>query len=305
MRYYYKKQEDERFQLTDSPQENCWIHVDEANHQDLLKLSGLIQLETTDLQDCLDRFEIPRIEKIDNTIIIFTRYPIEYETGLYTASLAIIITPSYFVTVTPVKSRLINNLLSQKNTLSSLQKSEILISILYKITQEFTLHIRRVRHNVLKQEREMINVDSENITELTKSEEILNQYLSSLIPIKHVLNETVSERYKSIYQQDQDSLEDLYNAIKQSEDLCNISLKSIRSLRDSYQIIFTNNLHKTIKLLTALTIIFNIPTIIASLYGMNVALPLASNPLAFLYIIGGTGLTILLTAFYFQKKLWL
>ena len=49
-------------------------------------------------------------------------------------------------------------------------------------------------------------------------------------------------------------------------------LKSIRSLCEAYQIIFTNNLHKTIKLLTTLTIILSIPTMISSVYGMIVML---------------------------------
>ncbi len=97
----------------------------------------------------------------------------------------------------------------------------------------------------------------------------------------------------------------LLNAVKQSEDLCSISLKSIRSLRDSYQIIFTNNLHKTIKLLTALTILFSIPTMIASLYGMNVQLPLATHEFAFFYLMGATGFIIILAVLYFQRKRWL
>lgn len=305
LQYYYKTVRDEEFQLSPQVREGCWIHVDEATPEDVVTLAQIMNLEPTDLQDCLDKFEVPRIERIQSTVIIFTRYPTEDEVGLYSSTLAIVLAPHYMATVTPHKSHLISNFLLQKNKLSTLQKSKLLISLFLKVTQEFTAHIRRVRHAVLKQEKEMITVDSEDITELTRSEEVLNQYLSALIPLHSVLEAIISGRYANLYEKDQELLEDLRNAVKQSEDLCSISLKSIRSLRDSYQIIFTNNLHKTIKLLTALTILFNIPTMIASLYGMNIGLPLASHPFAFLYIIGATGFAIILAVLYFQRKRWL
>jgi magnesium transporter len=177
--------------------------------------------------------------------------------------------------------------------------------MLLKITQEFNIHIRRVRNNVLRQEKEIISVDSEDITALTKNEEILNQYISALLPLRNVLEAITSGKYTNLYEKDHELLDDLLNAVRQSEDLCSISLKGIRSLRDSYQIIFTNNLHKTIKLLTALTILFNIPTMIASLYGMNVQLPFSQHPWAFFYIMGATLMLVTLAVLYFQRKRWL
>ncbi|MBM3199207.1 MAG: hypothetical protein FJZ58_08180, partial [Chlamydiae bacterium] len=104
---------------------------------------------------------------------------------------------------------------------------------------------------------------------------------------------------------DQDLLENLLNASIQSEDLCSTNLRSIRSLRDSYQIIFTNQLNKTIRLLTALTIILSFPTMIASLYGMNVQLPISHSPYAFLFILFFILIAALTTYYIFQRKRWL
>jgi len=305
IQYYYKTVRDDEFQLIPQVKDGCWIHVEDATSEDLTTLAHLLGLEQTDLQDCLDKFEVPRIERIQGTVLIFTRHPSEYETGLYTSTLAIILAPHYIATVSPHQCHLVRNFLQVKNKLSTLQKSKLLISLLFKITQDFTAHIRRVRHNVLTQEKEMISVDSDDITSLTKNEEVLNQYQSTLMPLRSVLEAITSGRYTNLYEKDQELLEDLLNAVKQSEDLCSISLKSIRSLRDSYQIIFTNNLHKTIKLLTALTILFSIPTMISSLFGMNVELPFASQEFAFFYLMGATGFIIILAVLYFQRKRWL
>ncbi|MEI6242362.1 MAG: CorA family divalent cation transporter, partial [Chlamydiota bacterium] len=143
------------------------------------------------------------------------------------------------------------------------------------------------------------------IVSLSQSEEILNQYLSALTPMKTVLETITTGRFFPIFPKDQELLQDLLIALKQSEELCNVNVKSIKSLRDSYQILFTNNVNKTIKFLTAFTIIFTIPTIIASLYGMNVKLPFSQHPQAFYLILFFIVVLSIFLYFLFTKKKWL
>lgn len=303
--YYFKTAREEDFIQIDQIREGCWIHLDEATSNDLGQLCQLIGLDYIDLQDSLDKYEVPRIEKTDHQVLIFARHPSEFESGLYTGTLTIVLTPHYFITISPQKSTLVHNFLSRKTKLSTQQRSKLLIHLLLKIAQEFTFGIRKVRHNVMTQEKEMINVDSDDITALTKHEEILNQYFSTLTPLRTTIEIITSGKYVTLLEKDSDLLLDLVNAVKQSEDLCNIVIKSIRGLRDSYQIIFTNNLHKTIKLLTSLTIIFSIPTMVASLYGMNVDLPLAHRSNAFIVIVSFIFAMSLVGLLVFRRKKWL
>ena len=302
---YNKTEHDDDFNEIDEPCIGCWIHVEDATTNDINQISKLIDIEYTDMYDCLDRYEIPRVEQIDENVLIFTRHPVNQEGGLYTTTFTIMLTKDYFITICPQKSQLVENFISQKPKLTPSQKSKFLIYILLKITQEFTLQIKKIRTNVLKQEKKMTNVDSRDITNLTINEEILHQYLSTLIPLRNVLQSITSGKYTILYEKDQDLLEDLLNASMQSEDLCSINLRSIRSLRDSYQIIFTNQLNKTIKLLTALTIILSIPTMIASLYGMNVMLPMATNKYAFSVIVIFIIILSFISLLIFQRKKWL
>lgn len=302
---YDKGEHDDEFIEIPEPREGCWIHIEDATTNDINQISKLIDLEYTDMYDSLDRYEIPRVEKIDESVLIFTRHPMEPDAGLYTTTFTIILTKDYFITICPQKSQIVENFISQKPKLSPSNKSKFIIYILLKITQEYTLQIKKIRTSVLKQEKKMSYVDSRDITNLTHTEEILNQYLSSLVPMRSVLESITSGRYTLLYEKDQDLLEDLLNASIQSEDLCSINLRSIRSLRDSYQIIFTNQLNKTIKLLTALTIILSIPTMIASLYGMNVSLPGEGAKYAFsVIVVLIVGLSIL-SLILFQRKKWL
>ncbi|MEC8307059.1 MAG: magnesium transporter CorA family protein, partial [Chlamydiota bacterium] len=263
-----------------------------------------VNLEYSDLSDALDFYEIPRIEKINEHVVLFVRHPIDQRMGLYTTTFAMVLTPDYFITICPQRSHIVESFLRQPPRYFSFEKPQLLIHTLLKITQNYTLEIKKIRTNVLKQEKKMSSVDSRDITALTLNEENLNQYLSSLVPMRTVLEAITSGRYTFLYEKEQDLLEDLRNASLQSEELCSINIRSISSLRDSYQILFTNQLNKTIKMLTALTIILSVPTMIASLYGMNVPLPFESQAhsftfiLAFLVMISG-GLL-----FLFHRKRW-
>jgi magnesium transporter len=302
---YFKSVRDIEFKKITDYRAGSWVHVDNAKIEDLNKLSELTGVELTDLYDSLDKYEIPRIEKKEDNIIMFARHPSEEEAGLHTSTMALILTKSFIITISPGESKLIDSVISSKIKLATTQKSKLLLFFLLKITQDFTLLIKKVRYFVMKQEKEMKKIDNNAIIMLTKNEEKLNQYLASLVPMRILIEAITSGRYVSLYEKDYDLLQDLQISLKQSEDLCRVNVKSIKSLRDSYQIIFTNNLNKIIKFLTAITIIFTLPLIIPSIYGMNVKLPLASLPHAFAIIMTGSTLLLILAIFIFIKKKWL
>ena len=67
-------------------------------------------------------------------------------------------------------------------------------------------------------------------------------------------------------------------------------------MRDYYSTTLTNNLNRTITVLTVFTIFLTIPTLISSIYGMNITLPLQDNPGIFILL---TGIVILIWAIVF------
>lgn len=305
IRIYYQETPHAELQELQQPTPGCWVHIDEATSSDLQKVSYWTEIGEVALGDSLDKYEIPRCELAEKNLLIYSRYPTDQEVGLYTSTLTFILSTDRLFTISPNRCSLIQNFFDQHIPFATTQSSRLLMQLFMRINQDFTGQIRRVRYNVLSAEKEMIKVDSEDITSLTKNEEILNQYIASLTPIRSTLQDMLTPRYASFYEKERELLEDLLNGFLQSEGLCNNVLKSIRSLRDAYQIIFTNNLHKTIKLLTALTIILSIPTMIASVYGMNVKLPFAQSAFAFLTVMGFTTILSLFALWIFKRKGWL
>ncbi len=303
--FYYKTAEQETFSSLQEIKKGCWVHVEDASLSDIQQICKWTDLELIDLQDSLDRYELPRVEKIRENILFHSRHPVELESHLHTMTLTILLHPEYFITISPSHCSIILSFMQKKCELSSEQKPELLVQLLQRCTQEFSTHIRKTRHNVMAQEKEISHVDSDDIYALTKYEEILNQYDSSLGAIRGALEHILQGKLPLFPKKEHELFDDVLNTVKQTEELCDIVLKNIRSLRDSYQIIFANNLTKTIKLLTSLTIIFSVPTMIASIYGMNVTLPLASKPNAFYFILSLLIGCAAICGYLFHRKKWL
>ncbi len=302
---YFKSIKDLSFHKIHEHQVGAWLHVDGAAQEDLIALSDLTAIALEDLTDSLDKYETPRIEEKDGNLIIFTRHPIVEDEGLHTTTLTIIVTNSYFITICPGTSKLIEGILASKVSFSTSEKSKLLLHLLVKINHDFNVQIKNVRHAVIEQEKKIKNIDNSTIFSLTKNEEKFNQYLDCLVPMKFILQSLNIGKRISLDESDKNVLENQLIALNQSEDLCRINVKSIRSLRDAYQILFTNDVNKTIKLLTAITIIIEIPTIISSLYGMNIALPIAKSPHAFAIIGILILVSIILAVWLFYRKKWL
>ena len=307
MDIYYKNTKDSNFKKTKSLRDGAWINVDNAQKEDLEKIVKLTDLDYADLQDALDPYELPRIERHEGSVIIFMRNPRNKtkDEFLYTQPLTIVITNKHFITISISQNKIVEAILEKGAKFATTQRARLLIHILLRIAQKFTREIKTVKNNVLSQKKHIKQIESSDIVNLIENEEILNQYTSSLSPMKSVFKTIAKGKYIYLYEYDEDSLQDMIISINQSVDLCDVSIKSIQSLRDSYQIIFTNRLNKVIKFLTAFTIIMTIPTIIASVYGMNVKLPMANNPLAFIYVLI---ISFVISSFFFilfAKKKWM
>ncbi|OGC45540.1 hypothetical protein A2V49_01080 [candidate division WWE3 bacterium RBG_19FT_COMBO_34_6] len=306
--YYFKNK---KFKKPDKLSKNkigTWIRITDANSKDLSELSRVLGIDQEDMEDCLDEFEIPRIEKLDNGILLILKIPKISSSANYTETFSIIVTDKNVVTVSLSKDKFLDYSRHLKNDLNTDQKYMIVFTLLMRITEEFTYEIKKIRHQVLSNlaQPNYSNLSESRIINLTYNDEILSQFLAVLIPMKLVLTSLRSGSFFRVFEKDSDLLEDIILNINQSAEIASTNMKSIRSLRDSYQILFTNKLNKEIRLLTYLTILLTIPMLIASYFGMNVPLPFQSNSKAHLIIIilsvSFVSLVLYLLRYFMKRK---
>ena len=99
-------------------------------------------------------------------------------------------------------------------------------------------------------------------------------------------------------------MEDALIESKQALDMAQIYSDIQSGMMDAFASVISNNLNVVMKTLTVISIILMIPTLIASLYGMNVPNYFESATWAFPGIIGFSGLMSVLGVFIFRKKAW-
>jgi len=300
---FFKSVRDKAFRTLEKERTNSWTHFDNLTKEDLEALCSSTKLDIEDIQDALDLYEIPRIEKERGYVILFVRAPASRSENLHTQTLTLILTTNELISLSPKSSALILQVLQKNPPIPTSNRSKLLFYILLQIAQAFHKKIKGVQNDVLKTKANLEHVDAKDILALTKSEEILNQYQASLVPFRGVLERLSSGKVIKLSEDDADLLEDLLVAIRQSIETCAVSLKSIVSMRNSYQMIFNNSLNKTTKVLTCLAVIFMIPTLLAGLYGMNVKLPFAESPGAFLGILAvGVFLSLIAVVLFYWRK---
>ncbi len=305
---YFKNSKTNRLENLEKIKDGVWINASHLEHDDLERLAKMADLDLLDLQDVLDLHELPRIERQEKTLLFFVRIPreqVDDKEIIHTTPLTFIITEKYFISLALFEDKVIKDILKNSLSIATTQKAKLLIHIFLKISQRFTTRVREVNNLVASQKKKIENITDADINELIKYEDLLNQYMSALIPVRNVFEAMLHGNYFKLEEEDSDLLNDMVISIRQSTEVCQVNLKSIKSLRDSYQILFTNKLNRTIQFLTAFTIIMTIPTIVASLFGMNVTLPFAADHFAFVYVLGISLLAVVIFFFIFYKKKWL
>jgi len=104
---------------------------------------------------------------------------------------------------------------------------------------------------------------------------------------------------------DRDMIEDAIIENKQAIEMTNIYSNILSGMMDAFASIISNNLNVVMKILASVTVILTIPVWVASIYGMNIDLPLQDSSYAFPTILGGSVILSLIGAVIFIKKKWL
>ncbi len=87
-----------------------------------------------------------------------------------------------------------------------------------------------------------------------------------------------------IREEDKDLMEDVQIEYNQANEMALMYSNVLSGMMDAFASIISNNLNIVMKFLASVTIILSIPTVIASLWGMNVPVPLGNAPLGFIFV---------------------
>lgn len=306
IKYYFRTVKDETLKEVTDLRTGVWIHAVEPSDAELKELFSTLALDNDLIEDAQDFFEVPRFERADGSTFFFTRYPFnEKREDTDTAPLLIVMGESFVLTVVQREIPQFKTLLSGKEEVFTTQKTKFFIQMMQAVTESFEKQLVVLRRNVHKDRAKLRRIGNREIEKFVTYEHKLSDMIAAIVPTNTALNKIMKGNYMQMYPEDVEFMEDLIIDNTQLIESAKSVLNTIQNVRNATEAILANNLNTTIKTLTVLTILLTIPTIIASLFGMNVPIPLADTPHAFWAVVGIIIASVGFVVWYFKKNLWL
>jgi magnesium transporter len=145
-------------------------------------------------------------------------------------------------------------------------------------------------------------ISNQDLIDFVIIEDELNEFLASLLPTNATLRRLLVGRHIPLFEEDQDIVEDLLLNNEQSIEAIRSNLRSIDNIRNAYTTISSNNLNRTITLLTLATILVALPNVFFGMYGMNIKLPFQHAEWAFPALIALNAILIIAIVSFARKK---
>ncbi len=303
--HYFRTLKDEKLKEVREVRSGVWTHAEKPGEVELEALIQDFGLDGAIVADARDLFEVPRFERSNSVGYFFVRYPYDdKDEDIDTAPLLIVMGESFVLTISQRKVPFIQKLID-KGEIVTTQKTKLFIQLMSALTKAYDTELVRMRRSVYKDRINLQKIGANDIARLVGYEHALNETIAAVVPMNAWLQQLTAGNQMQLFSDDIELMEDLMIANGQLLDSSKMLLKTIQNVRGATEAILTQNLNRTIKLLTALTILLTIPTLVSSLFGMNVGIPLAENPNAFwailVLITGVVGVVV----YFFVRKEWL
>ena len=280
------------------------INPTESEKQYLIYELGLPEAFYNDIEDIDER---PRIEFENGWCLIIVRMPFKNDDKKLpytTAPLGIIFNDTDCISLCFVENELIEDFVtySQRKHITVGDNFSLVFRLLLSSSIWFQKYLKQINLGIKIAESNLErSVRNEDLQALFRMEKCLEYFITSLKG-----NELLFYRIKNLKTHkdlfDPEMIEDVEIEIKQAQDTTNIYSNILTGMMDAYASVISNNLNVVMKRLTSISIILMIPTLVASLYGMNVPNSLQDNPYGFPIVLFGSLLLSIVGVILFRKK---
>ncbi|MBN2610572.1 MAG: magnesium transporter CorA family protein [Bacteroidales bacterium] len=293
-----------------SPEKGCWINVIKPSETDLQKCSDDFGLTGDLVNDILDVDERPRIEFEDDFTLIILRIPVEVPNNgvpFHTVPLGIFITENFTLTLCVQDNEVLPIGKPSPFREQYRQITDSINFILRLFLRSGSLYLRYLKQinqmtSSIEQDLEK-SIKNKELNKLLKMEKCLVYFITSIKANEIVLARLRNSR-KVTNELNEDLLEDAFIENKQALEMAQIYSDIQSGMMDAFASVISNNLNVVMKQLTLISIILMIPTLIASIFGMNVPNYMESAIWALPAIIAGSLFLSFLGVIAFRKRQW-
>lgn len=260
-------------------EKGVWVSLIYPTEEELNRVAKALHVEQDFLRAALDEEETSRIDMEDGQTLIIVDVPVEEKEGdapaYYTLPMGIIVTDQNIITVClkeiPIIREFQDGLV--KNAKTS-QKTSFIFHLLLRSSGRYLQYLKQIDKLTSYMQMKLYKSQrNKELIQLLNLEKSLVYFNTSLKANEVTLEKILRGRIITLYEEDQDLLEDVLIEVRQAIEMNNIYSSILSGMMDAYASLISNNLNVIMKVLTSITILITIPTIVFGFYGMNVNLP--------------------------------
>ncbi len=298
------------FNRVNEYQPNCWINSQELTNEEVEELISEYNVPRDFIMDVLDTDERSRIEVEEDSVLIILRVPLNNQNNgipFITVPLGIVIKGTQIITICSRRTEIIPSLIKavNENKITISNHFDYVLRIFLISAVWFLQFLKEINVQTALIEKDLENATkNKELHRLLHMEKCLVFFITSLKSNEMVLAKMRNGRNMQGIEHDEDLMEDVIIETKQALEMANVYSDIQSGMMDAFASIISNNLNVIMKQLTAVTILLMIPTLIASLFGMNVPNSFEDSPFAFGYVITISIALSLFGIFLFKRKNW-
>ena len=297
----------------EKPETGAWINIiPPLKQEEFHEIADELDIPLDFLSDSLDIDERPRFELEDNVKLIVIKTPKENnsfndsDSFYITIPICIILTHHQIVTVNSFDNGAIKKFLNTFQNRHPDKKNMMVLKIFEKVVTTFMEYLKEINHkrNLLEQKLYDAN-RNEELLDLMRIQKSLVYFVTALRSNEMLLMKLQRTNFLGLTEEEDEFLQDLIVDTSQALEIANNYPNILRSTLDAIASIISNNQNQVMKRLTSITVMLQLPTLVASIYGMNVPIPGQESHFAFYFpIVISLGLSLLIGFYFMRKKLF-
>ena len=290
-------------------QPNCWIQVTCPTEEDQQLLEEQYQIPDYFLSDISDTDERARYEYDDGWMLIILRIPyvkeVRSRTPYTTVPLGIIHKRDVTITVCYYETNMMIDFVSyqQKRNEGFTDHVDMIFRLFLSSAVWYLKRLKQISMLIDKAKRNLDReVNNESLIGLSRLQDSLTYFQTSIRG-----NENLMQKLKfklQIDELDADLIEDVNIEMSQARETTSIYSDILESTMDTYSSIINNNMNTVMRTLTSVTIIMMIPTLVTSMFGMNLVNGMEEKPWGFFFaMVVSVGISAMAWWFFRHKRL--
>lgn len=265
---------------------NCWIQVTCPTEQDQQELQERFQIPDYFLSDIADTDERARYEYDDGWMLIILRIPyvkeVRSRTPYTTVPLGIIHKRDVTITVCNFETNMMIDFVSyqQKRGEGFTDYVDMIFRLFLSSAVWYLKRLKQINALIEKSKKNLDKeVNNESLIGLSRLQDSLTYFVTSIRGNENLLAKL---KFKlQVDELDADLIEDVNIEMSQARETTSIYSDILESTMDTYSSIINNNMNTVMRTLTSVSIIMMLPTLVSSLFGMNLINGMEDSPLGF------------------------